>query len=53
MLNSSVVRESMAEGSRVQMHALLGDDAEQETPLFDGGLIPSPDGMSWVHAPAM
>jgi halogenation protein CepH len=52
MLNSSVVRESMAEGSRVQMHALLGDDAEQETPLFVGGLIPSRDGLSWVHAPA-
>lgn len=51
LLNSSVVREAMVEGSKVQMQALLGDDAEEESPLFEGGLIPSPDGMHWVHAP--
>jgi halogenation protein CepH len=51
LLNSPVVRDAMAEGSKVQMQALFGDDAEQELPLFEGGLIPSPDGMFWVHAP--
>ncbi|MGW2048374.1 tryptophan 7-halogenase [Streptomyces sp. NPDC001858] len=52
LLGSSVVREAMTESSKVQMHAALGEDAEDETPLFDTGLIPSRDGLSWVHAPA-
>ncbi|MEU2588221.1 tryptophan 7-halogenase [Streptomyces avermitilis] len=52
LLGSSVVREAMTESSKVQMHATLGEDAEEETPLFEDGLIPSPDGLSWVHAPA-
>ncbi|MFG3134323.1 tryptophan 7-halogenase [Streptomyces tendae] len=51
LLNSSVVREAMVEGSKVQLQALLGDDTEEEVPLFESGLIPSPDGMYWVHAP--
>lgn len=50
LLGSSVVREAMTEGSKVQMHAVLGEDAEEETPLFEGGLIPSADGLSWVPA---
>ncbi|MEU6231851.1 tryptophan 7-halogenase [Kitasatospora sp. NPDC047058] len=52
LLGSSVVREAMTESSKMQMHAALGEDAEEETPLFEGGLIPSPDGLSWVHATA-
>lgn len=52
LLGSSVVREAMTESSKVQMHAALGEDAEEETPLFDGGLIPSADGMTWVRAAA-
>jgi halogenation protein CepH len=48
LLGSSVVREAMAESAKVQMHAALGEDAEEETPLFDGGLIPSPDGLAWT-----
>jgi FAD-dependent halogenase len=51
LLNSPVVHDAMIEGSKVQMHAMLGSDAEQEPPLFEGGLIPSPDGMLWVPAP--
>jgi halogenation protein CepH len=53
LLNSPVVRESMREGAKVQMAALLGEDAETETPMFDGGLIPSPDGMFWLPSEAM
>lgn len=48
LFRSSVVREVMREGSQVQMHALLGDDAEPETPAFPGGLVASPDGMFWL-----
>jgi halogenation protein CepH len=52
LLKSSVVREVMHEGSQVQMRALLGQDAEEEAPLFPGGLVPSPDGMFWLPAPS-
>lgn len=52
LLGSSVVREAMTESSKVQMHAVLGEDAEEETPLFEGGLVPSPDGLSWVSPAA-
>lgn len=48
LFRSSVVREVMREGGQVQMGALLGEDAERETPLFDGGLVPSRDGMFWL-----
>lgn len=47
LMKSSVVREVMQEGGQVQMRALLGEDAEPEAPLFDGGLVPSADGMFW------
>ena len=52
LLGSSVVRGAMQEGAKVQMAALLGADAEQETPLFDGGLVAAPDGLSWLPSPA-
>ncbi|MEV8517157.1 tryptophan 7-halogenase [Dactylosporangium sp. NPDC051484] len=48
MLNAPVVQESMKEGAKVQLAAMLGEDAEPEPPMFDGGLIPSPDGLLWL-----
>jgi FAD-dependent halogenase len=47
LYKSSVVRQALREGSQVQARAQLGEDAEVEAPLFDGGLIPSGDGMFW------
>ncbi|MFG3322108.1 tryptophan 7-halogenase [Streptomyces sp. NPDC048171] len=47
LFRSEVVRNAMRQGGQVQSHALLGDDAEDETPLFPGGLVGSPDGLSW------
>jgi halogenation protein CepH len=47
ILQAPVVFEVMREGAQVQSQALFGLDAEPEIPLFDGGLIASPDGMSW------
>jgi FAD-dependent halogenase len=47
ILKSSVVKQAMQEGAQVQARALLGSDAEPELPLFEGGLVPSADGMSW------
>jgi halogenation protein CepH len=47
LFKSSIVREAMLEGAQVQSLAILGEDAESESPLFGNGLIPSPDGMFW------
>lgn len=47
IFKSSVVRDAMQEGASVQTRALLGETASAERPLFDGGLVSSPDGMFW------
>lgn len=47
LFKSSVVRQAMRAGAEVQSRALLGDDAENEVPLFPGGLVPSADGLLW------
>jgi FAD-dependent halogenase len=47
LFKSSIVREAMLEGAQVQSLAMLGEDAESESPLFGNGLVPSPDGMFW------
>jgi len=51
LFKSALVRDVMAEGTKVQARALLGAEIDDERPLFDSGLIPSPDGMLWL-APA-
>jgi halogenation protein CepH len=47
LFKSSIVREAMQEGTQVQARALLGEAAEAEAPLFEGGLVPSADGFFW------
>ncbi len=47
VFKSAVVRQANAEGAQVQSMVLLGEIARSEAPLFENGLIPSPDGMSW------
>jgi halogenation protein CepH len=47
LFRSDIVRQAMREGSDVQVRAMLGEDAEEETPLFEGGLVPSGDGYFW------
>jgi FAD-dependent halogenase len=47
LVRSSIVKHAMQEGAKEQARVLLGQDAEPETPLFEGGLVPSADGMSW------
>jgi FAD-dependent halogenase len=48
VIKSSIVKSAMQEGAKEQARVLLGDDAEPEAPLFEGGLIASPDGFSWA-----
>jgi halogenation protein CepH len=47
LINSRIVKHAMREGAREQARVLLGQDTEQEWPLFEGGLIPSKDGLGW------
>jgi FAD-dependent halogenase len=47
IIRSSIVKSAMQEGAREQARVLLGADAAPDTPLFDGGLVPSPDGLAW------
>ncbi|QKN67389.1 tryptophan halogenase [Amycolatopsis sp. WAC 01375] len=48
LYKSQVVKQVMQEAGQEQMRAVLGEDAEPELPLFPGGLVTSPDGMSWL-----
>jgi halogenation protein CepH len=48
IIKSSIVKSAMQEGAKEQTRVMLGQDVDLvETPLFDGGLIASPDGLSW------
>jgi halogenation protein CepH len=47
LFKSSIVKDAMAESGQVQSLAILGENLEGERPLFEGGLVPSADGMSW------
>lgn len=47
IIKSSIVKSAMQEGAREQARVVLGEDAGPETPLFEGGLIASPDGLGW------
>lgn len=47
LMRAQVVRDAMQQGANEQIRAHLGSGVGPETPLFDGGLIASPDGLSW------
>ncbi|SNT04471.1 tryptophan 7-halogenase [Actinoplanes regularis] len=50
LFKSAVVRKAMQEGAQVQTRAQLGEDAGDESPLFQGGLVASSDGLFWVRS---
>ncbi|MGD0555064.1 MAG: tryptophan 7-halogenase [Streptosporangiaceae bacterium] len=47
LMKTSIVKQAMREGAKEQTRALLGQEVEPETPLFDGGLVTSADGLGW------
>jgi halogenation protein CepH len=47
LIKSSIVKHAMQEGAKEQARVLLGKDAGPDLPLFEGGLVPSPDGLGW------
>jgi FAD-dependent halogenase len=48
LFKAGVVKQVMEESGQIQMRAILGEEAEPETPMAPDGLIASPDGMFWV-----
>jgi FAD-dependent halogenase len=53
LFKSSVVKRAMQEAAKEQARVLLGQDADVDTPLFDGGLVASPDALGWSLPNAM
>ena len=49
--SSAALAEVMSEGAQLQLHAILGEAAGSEPPIFEGGLIASPNGRSWLPSP--
>ncbi|WP_250029480.1 tryptophan 7-halogenase [Paractinoplanes maris] len=47
LFGTPVVREVMQEMNNIQVRGIRGADAK-ELPLLDNGLVPGPDGLSWM-----
>jgi FAD-dependent halogenase len=47
LMKSSIVKRAMQEGAKEQVRVLLNTGAGPEAPVFAGGLVASPDGLSW------
>lgn len=48
LMRSSIVKQAMQEGAREQARVLPGLDLAMDAPIFEGGLVASPDGLSWT-----
>lgn len=49
LLQASLARSVVREGSRLQVQAVMGGNVDEVRPIREGGLIPSADGMHWVR----
>jgi halogenation protein CepH len=47
----AIVHQALQEGIELQKRAVLAEPGT-EAPLFEGGLVPSEDGMFWVRTTA-
>ncbi|MGW4941965.1 tryptophan 7-halogenase [Actinoplanes sp. NPDC004185] len=47
LLRTPMMRGVLREGVRVQAQAATGGNTDEQMPVRDGGLVPSPDGMHW------
>ncbi|ASW57778.1 FAD-dependent oxidoreductase [Plantactinospora sp. KBS50] len=52
LFGTPVVREVMQEMNNIQVRGVQGEQA-RELPLLDGGLVPAPDGLSWMEPTAV
>lgn len=46
---SALVRSVSREGSRIQVQAAIGGNADEHVPVRPGGLVPSADGLHWAE----
>jgi FAD-dependent halogenase len=49
LFSSDLVQHAMSESAQVQTQARLGSDPGDEAPLFEDGLVSSPDGLEWAR----
>lgn len=47
LFGAPLVRSMVREGTRIQVQAAVGGNADERVPVRVGGLIPSPDGLHW------
>ncbi|MGD0554735.1 MAG: tryptophan 7-halogenase [Streptosporangiaceae bacterium] len=47
LMKSAVVKQAMQEGAKEQARIMLGEELGPDSPLIKGGLVASPDGLSW------
>lgn len=47
LLQAALARSVAKEGTRIQVQAVVGGNADERIPVRAGGLIPSPDGLHW------
>ncbi|MBB5870069.1 halogenation protein CepH [Allocatelliglobosispora scoriae] len=47
LLQSELVKSVVKTGSRIQIQAAMGENADEHLPVREGGLVPSTDGMHW------
>ncbi|WP_117210199.1 tryptophan 7-halogenase [Allorhizocola rhizosphaerae] len=48
LLGVSLARSVAREGTRIQVQAAVGGNADEVIPVREGGLVPSADGMHWT-----
>lgn len=48
LLKSTLIRSVAREGHRIQAQAAAGQNLDEQVPVREGGLIPSPDGLHWT-----
>ncbi len=49
LYKSELIGDLMDQSVEMQAKAAFGSEYDSERPLFDGGLVPSPDGLSWAR----
>jgi halogenation protein CepH len=47
LMQASLARSVAKEGARIQVQAVIGENADEYVPVRPGGLVPTGDGMHW------
>ncbi|MCX5243624.1 tryptophan 7-halogenase [Streptomyces prunicolor] len=52
LFESELVESVLEQGAKIQVQATFGESADDDVPVREGGLVPSPDGMHWAEPAA-